>query len=405
MLKSIATEQLRLGMYVHSIPGAWINHPFWRKSFKVDNPDDLQALRDSKIREILIDTTKGHDVQLDEDDIEEDEDIDGGVAGNTADIAQATGGKTASRTDTQTERDRAARIISSSRTTVMNMFAEARMGKAVDIKDAVGLVSEIASSVSRNADALISLARLKTADDYTYMHSVAVCALMISLANQLELPAADVRQAGMAGLLHDVGKMAVPLDLLNKPEKLTDSEFASVQSHTIAGHKILQQTDGVGQAALDVALHHHEKMDGSGYPYNLKGDQISLMARMGAVCDVYDAVTSNRPYKAGWDPARSIRHMANSAGHFDPRLMEAFVKGIGIYPTGSCVLMQSGKLGVVLDQRPGQLLTPRVKVFYSTTSKMPLRTDIIDLAHSSDKIVAYADPTKWGIRNLPSMEF
>ncbi|KAF1044673.1 MAG: Cyclic di-GMP phosphodiesterase [Herbaspirillum frisingense] len=399
MLKSIATEQLRLGMYVHSIPGAWINHPFWRKSFKLDSFEDLQALRASPIREILIDTTKGRDVAPEDQDDEEDASQADAPAAHTL-----TPRKQAARTETTTERERAARIISSSKSTVLNMFSEARMGKAVDVKDAAELVSEITSSVSRNADALISLARLKTTDDYTYMHSVAVCAMMISLANQLGMSHEDTKQAGMAGLLHDVGKMAVPLDILNKPAKLTEEEFASIRSHTVAGHSILQQIDGIGEAALDVSLHHHEKVDGTGYPYNLKADQISIMAKMGAVCDVYDAITSNRPYKAGWDPARSIRHMASSAGHFDPSTMEAFVKAIGIYPTGSCVVMQSGRLAVVVDQRPDHLLTPRVKVFYSTVSRMPLKTEIVDLAHASDKIVAYADHTKWGIRSLPSLD-
>jgi putative nucleotidyltransferase with HDIG domain len=408
MLKSIATEQLRLGMYVHSIPGAWINHPFWRKSFKLENIEDLQALRASPIREILIDTAKGRDVTPGHDTDEDDDDIDGDVVEAKTIEAPAVHGtaprKSGVRTDTGQERERAARIISSSKSTVLHMFSEARMGKTVDVKDAAELVTEITASVSRNADALISLARLKTTDDYTYMHSVAVCAMMISLAHQLGLSHEQAKQAGMAGLLHDVGKMSVPLDILNKPAKLTDEEFASVRSHTVAGHAILQQIEGIGQAALDVSLHHHEKIDGSGYPFNLKSDQISIMAKMGAVCDVYDAITSNRPYKAGWDPARSIRHMAGSAGHFDANTMEAFVKAIGIYPTGSCVLMQSGRLAVVVDQRPDHLLTPRVKVFYSTLSKMPLRPEIIDLAHANDKIIAYADPVKWGIRHLPNTD-
>jgi putative nucleotidyltransferase with HDIG domain len=413
MLKSIATEQLRLGMYVHSIPGAWINHPFWRKSFKLDSVEDLQTLRASPIREILIDTAKGRDVAPPGLDEEAPATLDGKDAPDSAAapapsapaVHPSAPRQATARTDTAVERERAAKIISSSKSTVLHMFSEARMGKAVDIKDAADLVSEITASVSRNTDALISLARLKTADDYTYMHSVAVCAMMISLATQLGMSHADIKQAGMAGLLHDVGKMAVPLDILNKPAKLTEEEFASIRSHTVAGHSMLKQIDGMSQAALDVALHHHEKVDGSGYPFNLKSDQISVMAKMGAVCDVYDAITSNRPYKAGWDPARSIRHMAGSAGHFDPTAIEAFVKAIGIYPTGSCVLMQSGKLAVVVDQRPGQLLTPRVKAFYSTINKLPIKTEIIDLAHANDKIMAYADPAKWGIRNLPALDF
>lgn len=401
MLKSIATEQLRLGMYIHSIPGAWINNPFWRKSFKLDRFEDLQTLHASPIREITIDTAKGRDVMPPG----AGEDNEDPQHATQAPATPAPVAQQAARTDVRVERERATKIISSSKSTVMHMFSEARMGKAVDVKDAADLVDEITSSVSRNADALISLARLKTTDDYTYMHSVAVCAMMISLAQQLGMSREQAKQAGMAGLLHDVGKVSVPLDILNKPDRLTEEEFASVRSHTVAGHSILQQLDGIGQAALDVSLHHHEKIDGSGYPYNLKGDQISIMAKMGAVCDVYDAITSNRPYKAGWDPARSIRHMANSAGHFDASTIEAFVKAIGIYPTGSCVLMQSGRLAIVVDQCPEHLLMPCVKVFYATQSKMPLKPEVVDLARSNDKIVAYADPAKWGIGRLPSFDF
>lgn len=395
-------------MYVHSIPGGWINHPFWRKSFKVENLEDLQTLRECPVEEVTIDTSKGRDVapedEAGDDEAEDDGHSDTAAADDSAATPASAPRALAVRTETAVERERAARIISASKSTVLNMFSEARMGRAVDVKDAAELVTEITSSVSRNADALISLARLKTTDDYTYMHSVAVCAMMISLANQLGLDQAQVKQAGMAGLLHDVGKMAVPLDILNKPAKLTEEEFASVRSHTVQGHHILRQIEGIGEAALDVSLHHHEKIDGSGYPYNLKAADISVMAKMGAVCDVYDAITSNRPYKAGWDPARSIRHMAGSAGHFDPVTMEAFVKAIGIYPTGSCVILQSGRLALVVDQRPDQLLTPRVKVFYSTNSRMPIKTEIIDLSRSGDKIVAYADPAKWGIRSMPSID-
>ncbi len=399
-------------MYVHSIPGGWINHPFWRKSFKIETLEDLQTLRECPVDEVTIDTAKGRDIAPEHDIDDETGEAEQDDAAPAAEIAIAHQGasatvavrKPATRTETAVERERAARIISSSKSTVLNMFSEARMGKTVDVKDAAELVTEITSSVSRNADALISLARLKTTDDYTYMHSVAVCAMMISLANQLGMTQEQIKQAGMAGLLHDVGKMAVPLDILNKPAKLTEEEFASVRSHTVQGHSILKQIEGIGEAALDVSLHHHEKIDGSGYPFNLKADSISIMAKMGAVCDVYDAITSNRPYKAGWDPARSIRHMAASAGHFDPITMEAFVKAIGIYPTGSCVILQSGRLGIVVDQRPEHLLTPRIKLFYSTTSRMPLKPEIIDLARGGDKIVAYADPAKWGIRSLPSID-
>jgi len=155
--------------------------------------------------------------------------------------------------------------------------------------------------------------------------------------------------------------------------------------------------------ALDVSLHHHEKIDGSGYPFNLKGGEISLFAKMGAVCDVYDAITSNRPYKTGWEPSHSIKRMAVNKGHFDESILEAFIKSVGIFPTGSCVLMLSGKVGIVVDQHPASLLTPTVKVFFSTHTMSMIPIEVIDMAsvHNNDKIVSYADRVKL---NLPDLE-
>ena len=150
-------------------------------------------------------------------------------------------------------------------------------------------------------------------------------------------------------------------------------------------------------------LHHHEKVDGSGYPKRLKGDEISLYAKMGAVCDVYDAITSNRPYKAGWDPAESIRKMTEWCnGHFDGRIFQAFVKSIGIYPTGSLVKLASGRLGVVIEQSEKSLLAPKVKVFFSTKSKLYIPPELIDLSRpdACDKIVGREEAATWGISDI-----
>ena len=275
------------------------------------------------------------------------------------------------------------------------------MGKALDAEEAMPVVEEISNSVSRNPGAIISLARLKTADDYTYMHSVAVCALMVALARQLNLDEKTTKEAGLAGLLHDLGKAMIPLEILNKPGKLTDEEFTVIKTHPAEGHKLLLEGKGVGEIPLDVCLHHHEKVDGSGYPHRLSGDKITLLAKMGAVCDVYDAITSNRPYKAGWDPAESLRKMAEWAkGHFDEAVFQAFVKSLGIYPIGSFVRLDSGRLGVVVEQGTKSLLTPKVKVFFSSKSQAYIQPEVVDLGHGKDKIVAREDAAKWGIKNV-----
>ena len=283
------------------------------------------------------------------------------------------------------------------------MFNDARLGKAIEVGAAQELVEEISNSVMRNAHALISLARLKNADEYTYMHSVAVCALMIALARQLNLPETTVREAGLAGLLHDIGKIGIPDKILNKPGKLTDEEFTIIKSHPEIGAKILLEGSQVGAMVMDVVLHHHEKVDGTGYPHRLNGANISLYAKMGAVCDVYDAITSNRPYKKGWSPAEAIRKMAEwSKGHFDETVFQAFVKTVGIYPTGSLVRLESGRLGVVIEQHPTSLLTPKVKIFFSVTTKSPIIQETIDLSLlvGKDKIICRESPDDWGFKNL-----
>jgi HD-GYP domain-containing protein (c-di-GMP phosphodiesterase class II) len=283
------------------------------------------------------------------------------------------------------------------------MFQEVRMGKAISAETAGPLVEEISSSMMRNPGALISLSRLKTVDDYTYMHSVAVCALMVAVARQLGLDDTATREAGMAGLLHDLGKALMPLEVLNKPGKLTEQEFAVMKTHPAEGHRLLLEGNSVGDIPLDVCLHHHEKVDGSGYPERLTGDRISLFAKMGAVCDVYDAITSNRPYKAGWDPAESIRKMTEwRNGHFDERVFQAFVKSVGIFPIGSLVRLQTGRLAVVVDQTEKSLLTPKVKVFFSTKSNLRIPPQIVDLSLPAvrDKIVSIEDSTKWNFTDL-----
>lgn len=398
MQKTIALEQLRLGMFIVDIRGGWMQHPFWRSSFLLTAPLDLERLRTSAIAQLSIDTSRGCDV-------------DGGpppgdgsagapaVAPPPCVHALPSG---AGCTGMDDEFKKAAVLCEQSRKAVTSMFEEARMGRALSTQTARALVSEISDSVARNPGALISLARLKTADDYTYLHSMAVCALMIALARQLGLDSAQVHQAGLAGLLHDVGKMAVPAQVLNKPGRLTDAEFSIVQRHPAQGVELLAQSR-VDDAVLDVCLHHHEKMDGTGYPERLRADQISLFARMGAVCDVYDAITSNRPYKDGWDPAESIHRMAQWApGHFDPKVFQAFVRSIGIYPVGSLVRLASARLGVVVGQGPRLLTMPQVKVFYSIASGMRIPERVIDLSQpgSADKIVGREDPAVWRFPDL-----
>ncbi|MBU3695627.1 HD-GYP domain-containing protein [Dechloromonas sp.] len=392
MLKKIPVSELKLGMHLQEFCGAWLDHPFWRTKFVLTDPNDLVLVRECPITEVWIDISKGLDV-----------DAGSPAAGVNAEIVEKLPEPPSAKiekTSFNNEVKRASRIVAKGKEAVVSMFQEARMGKAIEAEAAAPLVEEISNSVMRNPGALISLARLKSADDYTYMHSVAVCALMIALARQLGLDEQQTRDAGMAGLLHDLGKAMIPLDVLNKPGRLTDTEFALVKTHPEEGHKLLLEGKGVSDVTKDVCLHHHEKVDGSGYPKGLNSETMSLFAKMGAVCDVYDAITSNRPYKAGWDPAESIKRMAEWKGHFDPTVFQAFVKSLGIYPIGSLVRLESGKLGVVIEQGEQSLLKPKVKVFFSTKAQAYIKPETIDLAHSPEKIAGREDAAKWGVKDI-----
>lgn len=398
MLKRIAVKDIKLGMFICEFCGSWMEHPFWKTRFLLEDEKDLRAILNSGIKELWIDVQLGMDVP----------EATGKTAAEVeketeALLLEAESQEVGSRVALDEEISTAASLCNRAKEAVIEMFNDARMGKAIQVEKAQELVEQISNSVLRQPHALISLARLKTADEYTYLHSVAVCALMIALARQLNLEESLVQEAGLAGLLHDIGKIGIPLKILNKPGKLTDDEFAVVKSHPEVGAKILIETYQVPPMTLDVCLHHHEKVDGTGYPHGLKGDNISLFAKMGAVCDVYDAITSNRPYKKGWPPADSIRKMAEwSKGHFDEAVFQAFVKTVGIYPTGSLVRLESGRLAVVVEQHETSLLLPKVKVFFSAKTKMPIIQEVLDLSklQGKEKIIGRESPDEWGFRNL-----
>ena len=272
MLKTIPVRELRIGMYLHKLDASWIHHPFWRSAFVITDYTDIEKLLSSGIHTVIIDTSKGDDVAPAQQELPSEL-----PSTPAADQAPLT---TTKKTSIAEELEQAARICAKANREVKGIFQEARLGKAVDSEQAMSLVSDISSSVSRNPGALISLARLKNYDDYTYMHSVAVCGLMIALAMQLNMNDEEVRLCGLAGLLHDIGKMHIPMNIINKPGKLTDEEFDTVRHHPEAGYALLYNSLNIHPIVLDVCLHHHEKIAGTGYPHQLAGDNISLYARM-----------------------------------------------------------------------------------------------------------------------------
>ncbi|HEY8587261.1 MAG TPA: HD-GYP domain-containing protein [Rhodanobacter sp.] len=394
-LKKIPVSRATRGMYVHKICGNWIDHPFWKGSFLISNAKTLHTLQALGDKEVWIDTTKGLDV--------ESAPAAAAPAESHAATIAAEPAPTPRRTDFGDDVMRAEATRDRAKDVAKALFGEARRGKALSMHAASDIVAEVKEAIMRNPAAMLSVVRLKKKDDYTYLHSVAVSALMIALGRMLAIEGDELKDLGMAGLLHDIGKVGVPDAVLNKPGRLNPLEWTSIRLHPQIGGDILSKVAHAVPVALDVCLHHHEKIDGSGYPNKLPGAAISRAARMGAICDVYDAITSNRPYKEGWEPAEAIRRMAEwQEGHFDREIFHAFVKLIGIYPTGTLVRLKSDRLAVVLAQGRHSTLTPIVRVFRSLASNEDIDPIQLDLEDDSDAIVGIEHPSSLDI-NTPAL--
>ncbi|MCK6387681.1 HD-GYP domain-containing protein [Zoogloea sp.] len=398
MLKKIPVSRLRPGMFIQELCGDWMSHPFWRAQFKLSGEADLRRIVESGIQHVYIDTDRGLDdveaVAADEVKASVEEEI---VA------ALGAPDDTVLRVSVREEMARARKVHEQAHKVVRSMMGDVRLGKAVSLEDAEPVVEAITGSVLRNSGALLGLIGIKNKDDYTFLHSVSVCTLMIAFGRSLGLAGEDLRQGGIGGLLHDIGKMKVPDAVLNKPGRLTDAEFDLIKRHPGDGHAVLLETHGIGAVPLDITRHHHERLDGSGYPDRLAGDAISTMARMAAIVDVYDAITADRCYHKGMPAAEALRKMWEwSSAHFDQKLLQAFMRCVGIYPVGSLVRLESGRLGVVTEQNEGSLLTPRLRVFFSTRSNGYIKPELVDLGRKlgsggGDRIVSAEVPEKWGV--------
>lgn len=395
MLKQVPVSQLRVGMYVQELGGSFLDHSFWRSRFLISSEGKLRRLQKSRLEWVLIDTARGIDVQ-------DAAPAQPGAASSPAGKPAAADAGGAESREAQAYED-AHDIIDGSRAQIMQLFADAKLGAKTDLGKAQGLIQDMADSIEGHPDALTSLARIKRADQYTYMHSVAVAALMTSLARTLGMPDEQVRLAGMAGLLHDIGKVHIPDAVLNKPGRLTPAEYELVQGHPVLGAAMLREDAEVPPEVVDVCLHHHEKIDGQGYPDRLAGEQISLLARMGAVCDVYDAVTSNRPYKKGWDPAFALHKMMSWEGHFDPEILQAFVRTVGRHPVGSIISLTDSELGLVVAQNREMPELPVVKVFYSIRWSHAIPERRVNLAEPDcpSRILPVRFPVDWAQSGLP----
>jgi len=393
MIKKIAVDQLQPGMYVHDLNCGWLDHPFLTNAFFVKDEAVIEKILAVGVRELYIDTIKGADVFQARTQQEVSDELDQQML----EIARKKSDKPLVA-DLAEEGGRARRLHGEANRIVRNLMGDVRLGLQLEVDRLEPLVENMVDSIFRNQDALLPLAHLKSHDSYTFEHSVSVCALMVAFGRGLKLPRETIKEIALGGLVHDVGKAKVPDSILNKPAKLTDDEFARMKSHVVQSIIILQNTPGIGDQALHVAGQHHERFDGTGYPNRLKGQEISLHGQMAAIVDVYDAISSDRVYHKGMPPSVALKKLLEwSQHHFDPLLVQSFIRAIGIYPSGTLVRLDSGRLGVVMEQNEGNLLQPVVRVFYHAVKQYYLPPETVDLARTQDRVASTESYEKWKI--------
>lgn len=448
MLKRIRIEDVALGMFLHKLEGSWLSHGFWKRRFLLDSQQQLDDLKASDAEWVTIDVSRGKDVAdaapaamivpsftLPEAAPEPEpvtppsvqrHDSEGGrraqilgrarqseenVAPAAAPARVTPYRPVASRMiapgarPLASELSAASEIAQRSRQTMRDLFAQARLGKTMDVAAVEPLVDDIMHSIQRHPHAFTGVLRLMKTSDYLHTHALAVSALMINLSIQLGLRQHQVREAGLAGLLMDVGMGHVPAEIYDKEGMLSPAEEQIVQSHTTLARDFMAVECEIPETVLDVCLHHHERFDGSGYPHGLVGQDISLFARMAAICDAYDAMTSRRTHKMGMDPAKVISIMRDDIARFDPDIFEAFVRAVGIYPVGSLVRLSSERLAMVLDQNVKNPTLPRVRVFYAIAGREKIEPEDLDLVYriGRDAILTREDPDDWGFGDWEKM--
>ncbi|MFZ2267704.1 MAG: HD-GYP domain-containing protein [Azonexus sp.] len=393
MIKQIHTNQLKPGMYIHDLNCGWLDHPFVSSTFKVLDTATVDKIINLGIRELYIDTTKGADVWA----APTQQEVNADLERRLQEIAEKKAAKPII-TELREETARARRLHGEANKVVRNVMDDIRLGKALQVDRVMPLIENTVESIFRNQDALLPLVRLKTHDDYTFEHSVGVCALLVAFGRAMQLPREVIQEVALGGLLHDVGKACVPDEILNKPGKLSDEEFFHMQRHVVLGLGLLQKTAGISDIAKQVVGQHHERFDGTGYPKKQMGEQISLYGQMAAIVDVYDAISSERVYHKGMPPPLALKKLLEwSSHHFSPQLVKTFIRAIGIYPTGTLVQLESKRLGVVIEQNDGNLLEPVVRVFYHAGQQHYIPPEIVDISKVQDRIASFENYEKWNI--------
>ncbi len=415
----IPKEELKLGMHIdrailEKADNGKTKVNFIR-NYLIDSQEKLDKIKNSNIKFVFIDTARAKKIEQSkepepvpepspepvvekieepEPEPEEEEELD------SFDDDKKSGGTIKARVPFEEELEVAKEVKTKAVETVKTMLEDVAVGKSFKTEDAKEEVSGMVKSIFRNKDAMLSLTRLKSFDEYTFTHSVNVSVLSIALAGELGFSKEEVDIIGLGAMLHDVGKMLVPDAVLNKPGKLTPEERVEIQKHTTHAKEVLEARGDIPEKAILMAYEHHEKADGTGYPEGKTADQVQRESVVNAVADVYDALTSARVYKPGMPPPHALSFIKSRAeSEFNPEYVDKFIETIGIYPVGSVVEFNSGQIGIVKEVNRDDLYKPFV-ILVMNAKKQKIAEKIIEPPkyEANDlKIVRYHDPEGLGI--------
>ena len=387
MLKTILISDLKPGMYVQGVVkqegSVKVKSEGW-----VRTQAAINKLATSGILEVSIDPDKFIDVNPDKK--------------NDSDKKESEAPKfdpTKATASFSSEATKAKKLYSEAKQLQSKAFDDIRAGRKIDVDPFKQVANGFIDSVFRNQDALACMTRIRDKDAYLLEHSINVSVLMSIFAKHMGFEREVIEELATGALLHDIGKVKVPDKILNKPGKLTDAEFDEIKRHALYSKEILEES-GLSDIAVQVAGFHHERLDGKGYPFGLKGDEINQYIRMISIVDVYDALTAQRVYKDGMNPIQAFKILRSDCPNsFDSDLVARFIQCIGIYPVGTLVKLKSQKLGIVSQSNFEQPLQPMVKVFYS--AKHQHYTEVQDLNLASkrvgDELESSIKPEDFGI--------
>jgi len=376
MLKKIHINDLQIGMYVEKVDRSWIEIPFFKKHIR--SLQQVEKLREYHVEVLYVDTEKGDWVESAPSSgqcpVREAKTEPGPVEGTKT-------GEIPSIFDA--EEIRVARALQQQAVEcVKGVYRNIAEEESPDLEAAEEVVGRMIHHITHHPNVLFTLSKLQDFDEYTFMHCVNVSTFSLIIGKALHYTQNELKKLGVGALFHDVGKTRVDKKILNKPGKLDAGELMVIRKHPIFSVELLREVPGMRMESMRVALEHHERISGGGYPRGLKGKEISPFGQIAAIADVYDAMTTDRVYQKKLLPYAAVSRIYRmTKENFDPGLVERFIARIGVYPVGTVVVLSSGEVGVVTEIHRDHLLSPIVLIFVDPAGNRIETPDRIDLLH------------------------